>query len=168
MALRESLLGRCPNINSETAIDEHSLIILKTLKNDDLFEKQLNKVIDVFKNTKEKWINELKKSPHGIKDINDFTVLLLENTKKTFKQGTSDVSTNDSDRYKGEVMKILTDKMGKKFGFIARKPENIFFHSNSNRGLNFFDLEGKLVSYRISTNPRDGRLLAVDVELAKN
>jgi hypothetical protein len=168
MALRESLSGKCPNINSEVAIDEHSLIILKTLKNDELFQKQVNKVLDVFKQTRDKWTNELKKSPHGIKDINDFTILLLENTRKVFKQGISEVSTNDSDRYKGEVMKILTDKRGSWFGFIARQPENIFFHSNSNRGLSFFDLEGKLVSYRISTNPRDGRLLAVDVELSKN
>lgn len=167
MTLRESLVGKCPNINNETAIDEHCLTILKTLKNEEFFESQLKKVLEVFKQTKDKWVNELGKSPHGIKDINDFTILLLDQVRKRFKQNSQESAPDENNRYKGVVKRILTDKLSQKFGFIARQPDDIFFHSNSNRGLNFFNLEGKLVSYHVSTNPKTGQLLAINVELAK-
>lgn len=147
-AFRESIAGCCPSLNSEMEIDEHSLTILKTLKNPTDAEKRFLQIVDVFKITKDKWVNELKRTVHGMKDVSEFTDLLLTETRKKFNPSNQVVSTSENGKYVGKVLRIHIDKFGKQFGFIERQPENIFFHSNSNRGLNFFDLEGKLVSYQ--------------------
>jgi len=47
------------------------------------FGNQINKIIEVFESTKTLWISRGKKSS-GIKDIRDFTLLLLEQCRKTF------------------------------------------------------------------------------------
>lgn len=163
-AFRESIAGRCPNINNERAIDEHSLTVLKVLKSEQETKNRLNQIIDVFKAVKDKWVNQLRRNVHGMKDVSDFTDLLLTETRLRFNPANQELSASEDEKYFGRVLRIHIDKYGKKFGFIERQPDNIFFHSNNNRGLDFFDIEGKLVSYKISTNPRDGRLLAVDVE----
>jgi hypothetical protein len=62
-------------------------------------------------------------------------------------------------------VKIIKDKFGTFCGFIERKPADIFFHSSSAKGINLFDKVGHLVSYKVRTNPKNGQLIATDIEL---
>ncbi|NDV67511.1 AIPR family protein [Dysgonomonas sp. 25] len=162
MIFRELIAGKSPNINSEQMVDEHSRLILNVLKSDDKTLAKFVESIDIFDKTREHWEKELHKSPHGIKDNKDFTLLLLKRVRKN-NQHVTDLVDDVDFRYKGKIVKIIKDKFGKYCGFIERKPNNVFFHSNSAKGLNLFNSEGKLVSYRVSTNPKSGQLLAVDV-----
>lgn len=102
---------------------------------------------------------------HGIKDNKDFTQLLIKNLRIN-GSATSDMVEDDNFIYKGRIVKIIKDRFGKYCGFIERKPDNIFFHSTSAKGMNLFNGENKLVCYKVSTNPKSGQLLAVDVEFA--
>ena len=165
MIFRELIGGQAPNVNSERVVDEHSQLILSVLKNDNVSIINFNKSIEIFSKVRDKWTKELDKSIHGIKDNKEFTKLLLSELRINNKTNSDTVEDKDY-IYKGSVKKIIKDRFGKYCGFIDRKPNNIFFHSSSAKGMNLFGSEGKLVSYKVSTNPKSGQLIATDVEFA--
>lgn len=165
MLFRQIIAGDCPSINFEKGIDEHCDILLKVLNDEKSTGERFKQAIDFFEGCKQKWVKELKKSPFSMKDVADFTSLLLTEARKEFGKQTSNLVEDEKFVYTGVVLSLLTDKWGKQFGFIKRQPANLFFHSNSNRYLKFDDLKGKSVTYRIETNPKDQRLFAVDVKI---
>lgn len=163
MIFRELIGGASPNINNERIVDEHSQLVLKVLKNDQTSLEYYNKSIALFDSTRKEWSDVLKKNYHGVKDNKEFTDLLIQKLRNT-NQPTTDLAEDPDFIYKGKIIKIIKDRYGKYCGFIERKPNNIFFHSSSAKGLNLFNSEGELVSYKVSTNPKSGQLLAVEVE----
>ena len=163
MTFREMIAGASPSVNNEKIIDEHSNLVLKILKDENKTLKHFKESIKYFDKTREVWGNELKRSIHGIKDNKEFTKLLIKNLRNK-KSVTTDLIEDPNYIYKGRIVKIIKDRYGKHCGFIERKPENIFFHSSSAKGINLYNAEGKLVSYKVSTNPKTGQLLAVEVE----
>jgi hypothetical protein len=166
MVFRELLAGPCPDINHEKKIDEHSQLVLNTLKNQKETEAKFKKAIEIFLLSRNIWIKELGKSQFGIKDIEDFTKLLIGEARKqtTIK---SELQEDKEYRYKGKVVKVLQDRYGKYCGFISRQPNDIFFHSSVNKGLNFYNLLGRYVSYEVDVNPKNNNLIAVQVEVEK-
>lgn len=164
MIFRELLAGAKPNINNETLVDEHCQLVLQVLKSN---KATTNKFLDaskIFETSREYWINDLKKDQFRIKDNKEFTDLLLSNIRKV-KTVTTDLVEDADFRYTGKIMKIFKDKFGSYCGFIERNPNNIFFHSSSAKGINLFGKEGKLATYKVSTNPKSGLLIAVDIEM---
>lgn len=164
MVFRESIAGKCPNINSEKQIDDYSNQLMKVLKDSDIILSQFSKVAELFKEVMNKWINQLKKSRFAIKDVPEFTDLLLMETRQYFNLKSEKSSKEEEFIYKGTVLRTISDRFGKSCGFIQRSPNNIFFHANQNEKLNFQNLEGKFVSYKVKTIPK-GRQIAVDVKL---
>lgn len=164
MAFRELNAGNKPNIDNEMVIDEHCQLLLKILKNDNSAKVKFNEAAQFFDNTRKHWTEELKKDPFRIKDNKEFTDLLLSRIRKK-NTVTTDLVEDKEFRYTGKIVKIIKDKFGSACGFIERNPSNIFFHSSSAKGINLIGKEGALVSYKVSTNPKTGQLLAVDVEL---
>ena len=110
-----------------------------------------------------KWISS-GKSRFAIKDVSDFTTLLLSETQKHFTVKTQTLSKDEDFVYKGVVVRTILDRFGNYCGFIKRSPDNIFFHIQQNEDLNFVELEGKLVSCKVSVNSKDNRQLAINVE----
>lgn len=165
MMFRESIAGKCPNINDEKNIDSYSLKISEILKDSNKSQEIFDVIAQLFLKTKSKWIYQLGKSRFAIKDVPEFTKLLLSETQKKFSVKNDILNDNEEFIYKGFVDKIRIDSYGYYFGFIKRNPDNIFFHAKQNKDLNFRNLEGKLVSYKISTNPKNNRNIAVSVEL---
>lgn len=163
MIFRELIAGKNPNVNNERTIDEHSQLVLSVLKDEIKTIEYFKNTIQIFENRRNYWTKNLQKSFHGIKDNKDFTTLLIKELRKG-KEITTDIVEDDNYVYKGKIVKIIKDRYGKYCGFIERKPNNIFFHSSSSKGMNLFGSENKLVSYKVSTNPKSGQLLAVDVE----
>tara|TARA_R110002050_G_scaffold217881_1_gene353870 strand:- start:57 stop:2054 length:1998 start_codon:yes stop_codon:yes gene_type:complete len=163
MVFREIIGGNRPNINSERVIDEHCQMLLKVLKNEDETLAKFKEASEIFESARTYWINDLKKGQYRIKDVKEFTDVLLTRIRKT-QTKTTDLVEDEEFRYKGKVVKIIRDRFGTHCGFIERKPNNIFFHSSSAKGLNLADSEGELVSYQVSTNPKSGQLIATNVE----
>jgi len=166
MAFRELVAGKCPSINTEKLIDDHSQKIITILKDDTKTKEEFNKVGRIFKSTMLIWTEKMGKSRYAIKDVEDFTNLLLSEIRKSFseKEKESDPKVDEEFIYKGIVMKTMVDRFGNPCGFIKRYPDNIFFHYQQNKNLKFSKLEGKWVSYRLSKNIKNNMPLAIDVE----
>ncbi len=164
MIFRELVAGARPNMNNEKVVDEHCHLILTVLKDEKKLVESFDNSIKLFDKVRDKWTTEKKKNPHGIKDNKEFTDLLLNEINKK-ERITTDLIDDPNFRYKGKIVKIIRDKFGKDCGFIERKPNNIFFHSSSAKGIKLIGTEGRLVSYRVSTNPKTGQLVAIELEL---
>lgn len=164
MMFRESIGGNVPNINNEKPIDIYSQRIINILKNQDLLIKQFEAVAKLFKQTINKWTTDLGKSRFAIKDVPEFTTLLLAETQRHFSIKVEVLSNDEEFIYTGVVTKTLIDRFGNFCGFIKRSPDNIFFHAQQNKNLDFMRLEGKFVSYKVSINPKDNRQVAMNVE----
>lgn len=165
MIFRELVSGNCPSLNSEKSIDSHCAPILAILKSATDTEKHFKEAIGIFYRSKEKWISELKKSASGMKDILDFTKLLLSETSVK-KAGDSNTVNKPTET--GKVVKILNDRYGSPCGFIKREPYDIFFHSKINPELDFAGLIGRVVSYSIGKSERTGNLIATNVSLVND
>lgn len=165
MIFREYIAGECPSLFKEKAIDEHSFKILSVLKDNNELEKIFFESVNIFQNTRDKWVNELGKSTFGIKDIPEFTTLLLNEIKDVKNE---EIHSNEEydEIYEGKVVKIIRDRYGYYCGFIERRPDNIFFHSQSNPSIKFHDLEDKYVTYEVQINPKNGMEHAVEVTLS--
>lgn len=153
MAFREAVSGTCPNINNEKAIDIHCKQIIDVLKDESKLLEQLTKVGQIFKNTISLWIEKMGKSRFAIKDVEEFTELLLTEIRKTFGLREGEIRNVNNLTFQGKVIKVFQDRYGKPCGFIEREPNNIFFHFRQNQMLEFTNVSEKLVSYEIMINP---------------
>ena len=167
MMFREKISGSCPNLNFETGVDEHSQKIINALKSKADAEKIFIELSKLLSKCKTHWIEVLKRNQYGIKDVPEFTQLLLNEVRKTYSIKVTELSTDEDFIYKGLVMNTRLDKFGNWCGFIRRPPDNIFFHSKFNKRLDFSNLSGKLVAYKIKINQTDNRPFAVDVDEVK-
>jgi len=164
MIFREIIGGNRPSINNQLIVDEHSQLILAVLKDANKTKEKFTDAINIFNEVRKNWIEVLKRDQFRIKDNKDFTDLLLTRIRKV-NTITTDLVEDKNYRYSGNIVKIIKDRFGSYAGFIERKPNNIFFHSSSAKGINFLGKENALVSYKVTTNPKNGQLIATDIEL---
>ena len=164
MIFREIVAGSCPDINNEQMIDEHCHLVLKVLKDNEKTTEYFKRAGEIFEEVRTHWITELKKDQYRIKDVKEFTDLLLSRIRKV-NTITTDLVDDTNYRYKGKIKKIIKGRYGSFYGFIERNPLDIFFHSSSAKGINLFDKEGTFVSYKVTTNPKNGQLIATNMEL---
>lgn len=166
MIFRELTGGDKPNINKEKIVDEHCHLVLSVLKNDEVCKEKFIEASTLFEETRSYWIENLKKNQYSIKDNKEFTDLLLTRIRKV-STITTDLVDDVDYLYKGPVVKIFKDKFGTFCGFIERKPTDIFFHSSSAKGIDLNGKVGHLVTYKVTTNPKNGQLIATDICLEK-
>ena len=164
MIFREIIAGAKPNIDNERVTDEHCHLVLKVLKDDLETQNKFVEAAKLFDEARVHWVKDLKRDQFRIKDIKDFTDLLLTKIRNVTTV-TTDLVEDENHRYTGKIVKIFRDKFRSQCGFIERKPDNIFFHSSAAKGINLIGKEGSLVSYKVTTNPKSGQLIAVDVEI---
>ena len=60
------------------------------------------------------------------------------------------------------VMTVTTDKYGNLFGFIAHKPENVYFNELDNPNMDI-SYEGKTVSFRLTQ--KAGKIRGINVRI---
>jgi len=163
MMFREAVAGSLPPINDSKLIDEHCQSLLRVLRKPENSKEFFIKITEVFKIARDKWINEMKKNPYGMKDIADFTQLLLNSIR--IEYSVKSVKFEKSERIiESKVLFTLKDRNDKWYGFISEEPDKIFFHESFNKGLDFKTLKGKKVEYKISKS-RDGKIYAFDTKL---
>ena len=109
MLFRELAAGRCPSIDREKEIDRHCEAILKVVSDPATAVEHFKKAVQVFDECKERWTTEMGRSLFGIKDIAEFTKLLLSSV-----EGTKPVPADDPDagRFRGKVAKVIIDRYG--------------------------------------------------------
>lgn len=141
--------------------------LLEALK-EPAFGNQINKILEVFELSKSSWIKR-GKSEFGIKDVRDFTILLLEHCRKSFIGAQiikPEIIQNAPKRYEGEIISVRINR-GVWFGFIKRGyfDENAYFDSRGYDG-NMSNLYvGQSVSFELIDH--HGKARATRVQLTK-
>lgn len=167
MLFRQIVAGKCPGINVESTIDEHSKKILAVLADEQKTHMAFLRCTDIFMQCMKLWTGSMKRSPSGMKDVPEFTDLLLSMASESSPQieGSSDsLADAPDDRLRGRVIKVIIDRNGEDAGFIERtRRSNLFFHKRQNPDVDFTGITDAVVLYRIEKG-HDGREFAVDVE----
>lgn len=156
MMLRQAAIGYLPSQNKESNIDKNCQLFLDIIKDDTKFNSLVSSTMNLFVQSLEKWEFELGKSRRGTKDVESFTLHLLDEVNN-LKTGTNmlpqkeEIMLSNSDKiFLGKVTSVIRDKYGDFYGFIEKSPNNIFFHSKDNKDIAFTGLKGKQVMYKIS------------------
>jgi hypothetical protein len=164
MVFRESIASNVPNINEEKNIENHCKDILDILLDDKKTYNKIEMAIKHFDDSKEEWI-KMGRNISGIKDVKEFTELLLKRCRKG--KDIKIVSTNDDDYvYHGEIIHISTDITRQFYGFITREPKRIFFHQNVAKSIDLSKpgIIGSTVTYKLGKNKKEEDI-AIDVKL---
>jgi len=159
------MAGSPPNPFKEKQVEAYCEDVLTSLDNSNGFSTKLEESIEVFDRCRAIWVNDLRKSRDGMKDISGFTDLLISETKTS-----SDVDNDlpmEKREFSGIVLKVLIDRYGRYFGFIKSYPENFFFHSSDSPGVEMVDLPGKLVRYKLVYRDYKDEYVAVALKLEK-
>ena len=140
MVLRQIISGAAAALSNERAIDERCRKILSTLNDSAATSTALRRAVELFDRTRAKWVSEMRKSAYGIKDIPEFTELLISECGHAPQV----IDAEEDGVLRGIVMKIIRDRRGEYAGFIKRTVGDLFFHSRQNRALSFEGLEIQL------------------------
>jgi cold shock CspA family protein len=167
MIFSEIIEGNVPSINEEKNIEAYSNKILDILKDDSKAYIKFKEAIKIFDETKNEWIEKSEKNRFAIKDVKEFTELLLKNILKINKKVLAK-NNNIDDIYFGEIVAIRQDRYETYYGFISdkNKPNDVFFHQNQSRSLDLSDknIIGSTVTYKLMED-HSGRIMAKDVKL---
>ena len=150
MIFRETVGGPVPKMGQEAAIDKYCGKLLEVLEDEDKTIRHFEESLSVFEKAREKWTHELGRSGDGIKDIADFTRLLLKVCRGTASD--QEVEVRGDDRRMGKVVKVFVDRNRDYAGFIGGSGKDLFFHQRDNPGLSFESLMGVVVYYAVEEN----------------
>lgn len=148
--LAVNIAGFPPDINKSKVVDEYCEKIVKIFSDKDLLKQKIEDSLNKFKEIVDSWVMLKGESYyHGVKSNQDFNEYLLKYLHEHTSIEAVKTIDNTEKEYRGTVIKVLIDKNNKYYGFISRMPENIFFHSNDNKKIDFSDLYAKDVTYKI-------------------
>jgi len=158
-----NLEGVPSNINILKEIEEYSARLLKSLHSKKKSFILLQESVVHFDNLVNKFIIQKgERFRNSVKTSEDFTNLILNSS--TDEELKLDYSNKV---FRGTVLKVTLDKNGYTYGFISRTPGNIFFHSNSNRGLNFSNLLYQDVTYEVQRDSISSKETAINIKVVK-
>lgn len=154
--IQELTMGPAPDINDKERIDKYCTKLLGQLGKMG-YKRAVMQAAHRFRQIRDQWIDTKGQDyRYAIKDNPEFKDFMLKELR-----GNITVDTN-SDVYTGRVMSVTTDKYGNLYGFIAHKPENVYFNELDNPDMNI-SYEGKRVSFRLTG--KAGRTRGVNVRL---
>lgn len=152
----ELIAGVAPDINDTKKIDVYCKKLVDVIRDHEKYLLYINEAIKKMDEAKKLWIRKRGiQYRHGIKDNPSFTIFLT-----TYIRG-GNVDKIDWDNVapitlRGRVVKARRDRNGYNYGFIQHKPEDVFFHEQDNANLDFSNIYGKTVLYRIKQDHISG------------
>lgn len=155
--VQELSMGPAPDINDKDRIEEYCKRLLKVLDSTE-YRTAVLRAASKFRQIMDKWVAAKGAGyRYAIKDNPEFKDFMLRELR-----GSIAVEAANSDVYTGKVMTVTTDKHGNLFGFIARKPENVYFNELDNPDMNI-SYEGKMVSFRLTG--KEGKFRGINVKV---
>lgn len=152
----EAIAGISPDINESRKIDAFCHKLLEVVPDLDAYATVILKSSIILQDAITKWVRKRGlKYRHGIKDNPDFTKFLLT----IIRGGNPDnieYNIDPSLIFRGRVVKSRRDRNGYNYGFIQRSPNDVFFHERDNEALDFNEIYGKTVLYRVFTDTLNG------------
>ena len=141
--IQELSMGPAPDINDRDKVEEYCKKLLKVLSSTE-YKKVVLRAASRFRQIMAQWVTVKGLGyRYAIKDNPEFKDFMLKELRG------SAVAEVNSNVYTGRVMTVTTDKHGNLFGFIAHKPENVYFNELDNPDMNI-SYEGKKVSFRLT------------------
>lgn len=164
MIMREFLQGRRPDLAQIPAIDSYCEKILSYLFDCGRFRANLLDAVEFFGECRREWIDALGRSPDGLRDVQDFTRLILrrihgnvggtDGLSPIFDEGT----VVDSDEVMiGKVVKIFRDRNLNLAGFVRCGDVDYFIHSTASPDFDFEGISGNRLRFRPGEVRDDGR-----------
>lgn len=143
------------DINNKKSIESFSEKISKVIDNKTVFEKYLLKAIDFFDQIKGTW-ERIKNDPQGrgIKTQAFSHYLVASCASGKPLQEISEDRSDSRPSYRGRVTRIMKDRNGRFYGFIAKEGRDIFIHQTANPDFDFSRLQGKEVVYELGEKDR--------------
>ena len=139
--------------------------VLEVVKNEEAFCKCIQKCIEIYERSVDKWVKQFgKEYIRAVKGNPNFTTFMFA-VMRGGNLKTLQFKEEQTIRRVGRVMFVKDDVRGFKYGFITADPNNVFFHQDDNPGLDFGSIEGKIVTYELGHNQRNGREKAINVHL---
>lgn len=154
--IQELTMGPAPDIDDKERIEEYCKKLLKILGRTE-YKTTVLRAAGRFRQIMGQWV-AAKGSDYryAIKDNPEFKDFMLKELRGSI---TAEVNSNV---YTGRVMTVTTDKHGNLFGFIAHKPENIYFNELDNPDMDI-SYEGKKVSFRLTG--KAGKIRGINVKV---
>lgn len=151
MVFRELVGGDIPDINDTLKIEVYCKKILAVLKNAEAMKNYFKEAVHLFQDARNAWVKR-GMSYDGVKDVKDFTELLLQFAKKDEKFILQD---SVQDIYYGKIMRVGLDKHGYLYGFIRENSgDAIFFHSKRSQNIDFSNKAGSSVTFKKEFDPK--------------
>ena len=154
-------VGQSPSINDDKAMENYCRLLLRVLDDRTQVDKYMSEAILTFDRIKKEWISQKGEGYRfGIKDSDKFTIFMMD----TISGKQPRLSNQEQGlQCRGVVKKVGFDKKDNIYGFISRRPKDIYFSERYNPSLNYAKLEGKQVLYTTVTNPIGGDYMAKDI-----
>ncbi len=154
--IQEMSMGPAPDIDDKERIEEYCKKLLKLLGGSG-YKQAVLRAADRFRQIMNQWVAARGSDyRYAIKDNPEFKDFMLK------KMRGSIVAEVNSNVYTGRVMTVTTDKHGNLFGFIAHKPENVYFNELDNPDMDI-SYEGKKVSFRLTG--KAGKIRGINVRI---
>ncbi|MCM1189496.1 MAG: AIPR family protein [bacterium] len=154
--IQELNMGPAPDIDDKERIEDYCKKLLKLLGKTE-YKTTVLQAAGRFRQIMAQWVaTKGSNYRYFIKDNPEFKDFMLKELR-----GHTAMKVN-SNVYTGKVMTVTTDKYGNLFGFIAYKPENIYFNELDNPDMNI-SYEGKKVSFRLAETA--GKIRGINVRV---
>lgn len=154
--IQELSMGPAPDIDNKERIEEYCKKLLKLLSGAD-YKTMVLRAAGRFRQIMGRWIAAKGANyRYSIKDNPEFKDFMLKELRGNI------VAEVNSNVYTGRVMTVTTDKHGNLFGFIAHKPQNVYFNELDNPDMDI-SYEGKTVSFRLTG--KAGKIRGINVRV---
>lgn len=141
-----------PSIEKETQIDQYCKKIIDCILDKETIATLLNRTCFAFDKIVDAWVQEKGETYRsGIKDSEPFTNFLLKKLATAIDvtvEQTNDRKGDASTTYRGTIVRLNLDRYNHFYGYILRKPNNVFFHEKQNPSLTY-EMLNKDVLYEI-------------------
>ncbi len=154
--IQELSMGPAPDIDDKERIEEYCKKLLKLLGGTE-YKQAVLRAARRLRQIMGQWVAAKGADyRYAIKDNPEFKDFMLKELRGSI------AAEAKSNVYTGRVMTVTTDKHGNLFGFIAHKPENVYFNELDNPDMNI-SYEGKKVSFRLTG--KAGKTRGINVRL---
>lgn len=154
--IQELSMGPAPDIDDKEKIEAYCKKLLKLLGGTK-YKTMVLRAASRFRQIMGQWVAAKGANyRYFIKDNPEFKDFMLKELRGNA------VAEVNSNVYTGRVMTVTTDKHGNLFGFIAHKPQNVYFNELDNPDMDI-SYEGKVVSFRLTG--KAGKIRGINVRV---
>lgn len=159
--------GSTPDLKNHKQSDEYATKVLNSLYDIEKAKSFFKQSVEIFNESNLTWINRLHRSKYAMKDVSEFSELILKTIDNAPLNSLIDKINQQQQERIGIVARAFYSQ-GRPFAYIRCGKEEFFMSGSKNKGLNFNKLKGKRVSFILSLKDGKERVQALNVKILDN